>query len=68
MLSSARRFFVEQDGLTTTEYAIVLSLLIIVAAGTLQMLGRNVTDVFATLNAHTSDGTSVDVDMNGVHS
>jgi len=42
-----QRFFKSEDGPTTTEYAVMLSLIVIVAIGAISGIGVKVSDVFA---------------------
>ena len=41
-----QRFFVSEDGPTTTEYAVMLALIVIVAIGAISGIGVKVSDVF----------------------
>jgi pilus assembly protein Flp/PilA len=52
MINQIRRFFSEEDGLTSVEYALLLALIVVVALATWQALGTNVTaKVNAVANA-----------------
>ena len=43
MIDRIRKFFAEEDGLTSVEYALLLALIVVVALATWQALGTNVT-------------------------
>ncbi len=43
MIDRIRRFFGEEEGLTSVEYALLLALIVVVALATWQALGTNVT-------------------------
>ena len=52
VLSRAKQFFSEEDGPAAVEYAVLLSLIIVVAMGTISQLGTTVRDLFAEVVDH----------------
>jgi pilus assembly protein Flp/PilA len=44
-----KRFFVEEEGATATEYAVMLALIILVALAAIIFLGQQVRDGFSTV-------------------
>lgn len=50
MLNTIRRFIREEDGPTATEYAVMLALVVVVAIGSISVLGTRVNTIFQELN------------------
>ncbi|WP_027714257.1 Flp family type IVb pilin [Desulfuromonas sp. TF] len=44
-----KRFLVEEEGATATEYAVMLALIILIALGAIVFLGQRVTSGFSTV-------------------
>ncbi len=51
MISKAKRFLADESGPTTTEYAVMLTLVLFVVLGAVTGLGATVTGVFASADA-----------------
>lgn len=45
------RFFTEEDGPTAVEYAVLLALIVLVAAGTIQSIGSRMFHIYANINS-----------------
>ncbi|MBU0716846.1 MAG: Flp family type IVb pilin [Planctomycetes bacterium] len=54
-MNTLKRFLKSEDGPTATEYAVMLSLIIVACIATVQLLGSSVNDMFASV-ADTLDG------------
>lgn len=50
------RFLADDDGVTATEYAIMLGLIVVAAVGAIGSVGRKVDGVFTTLDQGISGG------------
>ena len=48
-LNTAKRFMTSADGPTATEYAVMLSLIIVVCIATISLLGAEVNTLFGTV-------------------
>ena len=48
-LNNAKRFMTSEDGPTATEYAVMLSLIIVVCIATISLLGAEVNTLFGTV-------------------
>ena len=48
-LNTAKRFMTSEDGPTATEYAVMLSLIIVVCIATISLLGAEVNTMFGTV-------------------
>ncbi len=48
--SRFRRFITEEDGPTAVEYAVLLALIVLVAAGTIQSIGSRMFHIYANIN------------------
>ncbi len=62
LVSSIRRFFLEEDGLTATEYAILLALVIVVGVVAARSLGANTAHAFQALDAATGPADLYDAE------
>ena len=49
-MNTLKRFLVNEDGPTATEYAVMLALIIIVAIGAITLLGQKVSSMFGAVN------------------
>ena len=47
-----QNFLVNEDGPTATEYAVMLALIILVAAATIQSVGSRMLDLYNEIDAH----------------
>ena len=50
-----KSLLVSEDGPTTTEYAVMLALIILVSIGAIALLGEKVEAVFTNINTEMSD-------------
>ena len=50
IVMNARRFWHEEDGPTATEYAIMLALIVLVAAATIQSIGERMYNIYENIN------------------
>ncbi len=57
-LKAMERFFGSEDGPTTTEYAFMLALIVIVAIGAISGIGVKVSDVFFGVDSGLSAGSA----------
>ena len=48
-LNTAKRFMTSEDGPTATEYAVMLSLIIVVSIATISLLGAEVNTLFGSI-------------------
>ena len=48
-LNTAKRFMTSEDGPTATEYAVMLSLIIVVCIGTVALLGQEIDSLFGSV-------------------
>ena len=48
-LNTAKRFIKSEDGPTATEYAVMLSLIIVACIATISLLGAEVTTIFGSV-------------------
>ena len=55
---TAERFFRSEDGPTTTEYAVMLALIVIVAIGAISGIGVKVSDIFVALDNGLPQGSA----------
>jgi pilus assembly protein Flp/PilA len=53
-----KRFFVEEEGATATEYAVMLALIILVALGAIIFLGNAVNNGFSTVASAIDDAAN----------
>ncbi len=51
MLNRIRRFLVNEDGPTATEYAVMLALIIVVCLAAITLLGQKVQGIFNNIEA-----------------
>ncbi len=49
-LNTAKRFMTSEDGPTATEYAVMLSLIIVVCIGTVALLGQEIDKLFGSVS------------------
>ena len=49
-LKHAHRFFTSEDGPTTTEYAVMLALIVLVSVGAISGIGAKVESVFTNID------------------
>ncbi len=49
-LNTAKRFMTSEDGPTATEYAVMLSLIIVACIGTVALLGQEVDKLFGSVS------------------
>lgn len=54
----ARRFVAAEDGPTTTEYAVMLALIIMVCLGAITGIGSTVDTIFTNMDASLPTGTA----------
>ena len=57
MLNCVRRFLVNEDGPTATEYAVMLALIVIVCLAAITLLGNKVSAIFSNVESGLPDGT-----------
>jgi pilus assembly protein Flp/PilA len=50
VMDRARRFWNEEDGPTAVEYAILLALIVLVAAATIQSIGERMYNIYVNIN------------------
>ena len=50
-MSSLKRFFVEEDGPTAVEYAVMLALIIVVCIAAITAIGTNANSTFSTVGS-----------------
>jgi pilus assembly protein Flp/PilA len=50
VVAHLRRFWQEEDGPTATEYAILLALIVLVAAATIQSIGERMYNIYENIN------------------
>ncbi len=50
LLNTAKRFMTSEDGPTATEYAVMLSLIIVVCIGTVALLGQEIDKLFGSVS------------------
>ena len=55
LLASGKRFITSEAGPTTNEYAVMLALIVLAIAATVQLLGDSVSSFFMTLAEHVGD-------------
>ncbi len=55
---TTERFFRSEDGPTTTEYAVMLALIVIVAIGAISGIGVKVSDVMVTVDNGLPQGSA----------
>lgn len=55
LVNRMKAFWVEEDGATATEYAVMLALIIVIALGAISALGDKVSDTFASIEEHLPD-------------
>ena len=53
-----RRFFIEEDGPTAVEYAVMLALIVVVCITAITTLGGNANKVFSNVALNTAAGSS----------
>ena len=58
ILTTARRFLVSDDGPTTTEYAVMLALIIVISIGAISGIGTTVSNIFTTVDGGLPTGTA----------
>lgn len=51
MFNYLKRFWMEDEGATATEYAVMLALIIVIALGAISALGTKVSQTFADIEA-----------------
>ncbi len=51
LINRVKSFFVEEDGATATEYAVMLALIIVIALGAISALGTKVSATFADVES-----------------
>ena len=58
LVSRAKSFVTSEDGPTATEYAVMLSLVIIAALATITALGTKVSTIFGNVESNMDPGTA----------
>ncbi len=48
--TTAKRFLVSEDGPTTTEYAVMLALIIVISIGAISGIGETVSNIFTNVD------------------
>ena len=51
ILTTAKRFLVSDEGPTTTEYAVMLALIIVICIGAISGIGETVSTIFTNVDA-----------------
>ena len=58
MIDRVKSFWVNEDGPTATEYAVMLALIIIAALTAITALGTKVSGIFSNVESNLSEGTA----------
>ena len=57
LITRVRTFILSEDGPTTTEYAVMLALIIIVSIVAIAAIGQKVSDTYTTVDTGLPDGS-----------